>query len=517
MCCSGQWELEQRVYVHYTSIKRASCIGGIAMKLEILKNEEKRMNMIMFLVLLIIPAVAFFYVLLFNGGSVKDIIVLVMPICGILIKLFESRLGKYAKYLYLAVLPAFGAVTIIVGNDGVFGAFPEAYVWSLMLAIPYYDLSTIKTTALATVVPNAIGLIFFSDAYLKMRTLSIWIFILMVYTLAILVAVLIVLRARELFTTVEQKENEAEKLLNNVKQAFEGLQQSSEEIYASLHEFECNTQEIAASTEEISNSADIQIKEVSGSLSIFQELNNKIANSEERVSKTVETMTELKAKNDEGIAAIQELAEKFDENIKATQTASEGVTALSQKSTSIGGIIESISQIARQTNLLALNAAIEAARAGEVGKGFAVVADEINTLSSESSDATQKIDAILKDIIATVETTNKVIEYNNVVVQESHVKLNDTVTIFETMLGSSEEVIKVTEILKEELANIVAIKERLLAAMKKVEEISEKSADTTNEISASTEEQVAGIDSIMRSMELMHQGMQKLSDVLNRS
>ena len=36
------------------------------MELEILKNEEKRMNMILFLFLLVIPVVAFFYVLLFN-------------------------------------------------------------------------------------------------------------------------------------------------------------------------------------------------------------------------------------------------------------------------------------------------------------------------------------------------------------------------------------------------------------------------------------------------------------------
>lgn len=109
--------------------------------------------------------------------------------------------------------------------------------------------------------------------------------------------------------------------------------------------------------------------------------------------------------------------------------ASEGVASLAQKSSSIGEIIESISQIAQQTNLLALNAAIEAARAGEAGKGFAVVADEINALSGESSAATQKIDAILKDIINTVQETNKVIDDNNIIVKESKDRLDDTVRI----------------------------------------------------------------------------------------
>lgn len=54
----------------------------------------------------------------------------------------------------------------------------------------------------------------------------------------------------------------------------------------------------------------------------------------------------------------------FEQNILTTKVSSEGVEDLSHKSSSIGGIIESIREIANQTNLLALNAAIEAARAG---------------------------------------------------------------------------------------------------------------------------------------------------------
>jgi Methyl-accepting chemotaxis protein len=485
------------------------------MNLEILKNEEKRMNLIMFVFVAVIPIVAFVYVLLFNGGALKDALVFVMVLSSLITRALEKVLGKYAKYIYISILPVFGAVTIVLGTPGCFGAMMEAYFLVLFLSVPYYDLSMIKVCSIVTIVPNVIAMILFPQAYLAMYTIPIWIFAWMVYALAIMVSVLIVLRARRLFETVETKEHEAEEMLENIRGAFEGLQQSSADIYDSLHGFEASTTQIAASTEEISTSADQQIQQVEGSLQIFNDLNNMIVNSGERVAQTVENMKQLKEKNDEGIRSITELSRKFRENIESTKKASEGVTLLAQKSSSIGEIIESIGQIAKQTNLLALNAAIEAARAGEAGKGFAVVADEINALSSESSTATQKIDAILKDIIFTVKEITELMDSNNIIVNESNIKLDDTVHIFDAILHSSEQVISVIDLLKEELANIVSIKDNLLRAMKQVENISQHSVENTTEISASTEEQASGVQMILSSMENVQNGMDRLAGVIN--
>ncbi|MDE6404634.1 MAG: chemotaxis protein [Lachnospiraceae bacterium] len=484
------------------------------MELEILKNEEKRMNMILFLFLCVIPVVAVVYVLLFNGGSGRDAVALVMVAASLLIKALEKKLGALAKYLYISVLPLFGAVTLVVGTPGVFGAMVEAYFLVLFLAVPYYDLSVIKVCAAVTIVVNAVALLIFRQAYLCMYTLSIWVFIIMVYVLAIAAAAFIVFRARSLFMAVEQKEGEVETLLDNVRGAFEGLQESSQSIYDSLHSFEQSSSEIAASTEEISASVEQQIEQVEGSIQIFNDLDGRIGDSEARVLQTVENVRQLEEKNNEGIVAIEELSKKFSENIKATQVASEGMAALAQKSSSIGEIIDSISQIAKQTNLLALNAAIEAARAGEAGKGFAVVADEINALSGESASATQKIDAILKDIIATIDDTNKVIDRNTVIVRESNEKLDDTVKIFDTMLKSSEQVIEETDRLKGELGGIVEIKERLQDAMSQVEKISQVSVQGTTEISSSTEEQVTGVETILTSMAKVQSGIDRLAEIL---
>lgn len=484
------------------------------MDIKILKNEEKRMNLIMFWFLLVIPVVALTYVLLFNGGQKRDAIVLCMVGCDIVVKIFEKKLGKFAKYGYISILPIFGVLTIVQGSPAAFGAMAEAYFLVLILAISYYDMSVIICCSAMTVIPNLIALFIFKDAYLSMYTFSIWIFVWMVYFLAIIAAVMIVNRARSLFQNVEQKDIAMKKILQNVRNAFEGIQESSNKIFDELSSFEKNTLEISSSTTEIFESASRQINEVNGTFKIFNNLSDKIIISEEKVAQTVDSMKQLNDKNNEGISAIEELSKKFEENIESTKIALEGVGELSLKSNSIGEIVQSISKITQQTNILALNAAIEAARAGQAGKGFAVVADEINSLSSESAESTQKIAVILKDIVETVKKTNKAIENNDLIVRESSTKLDNTIHIFEAIVHFSEDVIAATDSLKNELENIVSIKENLLIAMESVEKSSRKSVETTAEIKASTDEQASGVQHILLSMENVQSGMEQLSDVL---
>lgn len=417
------------------------------------------MNSIMFGVWgVMLPIAACAFVILFLNGDVRDTVALGMIVLAVLIRIFERQLGIKAKYFYSCLMPVMGAVILIVDAEGRFAAMTQAYFLATVMSIIYYDKSVLITNAIATIFLN---------------------------------------------------------VLFNVKDAFNQLQEATANILGSLQEFEGNTKGVASSTEEITQSAERQIDEVEGSISIFETLDSKISSSEERVNQTVSTMKALKDKNDAGIVAIQNLSKTFEQNILTTKVASEGVEDLSHKSTSIGGIIESIREIANQTNLLALNAAIEAARAGEAGKGFAVVADEIKDLSSESSSATNKIDVILKDIIETVKNTHELINQNSEVVSTSNLQLKDTIQIFETILTSSDEVIETIKLLKDELMDIVGIKKQLLEAMQRVEKISQKSVATTSEISVAAEEQVAGVECIVKSVENIQDGMKKLSQILH--
>lgn len=488
------------------------------MQVQSVNSEEKLINNILFVYILGVAISGFSFVMLFLHGGTRECIFLLSGLSAVITKIFEKKLGSNAKYVYACIPPIVGAITCAVCNTNTSDSYvciTHYYFVATLLLVPFYEQKVIRVSTIVTIVVNFGMMILFPAGFLKLHSVIGWIFTTIVYLVLFAACSFVAYRAKTLLELAEEKGKESEEILHNVQQAFDNLEESSAKIFDSLQEFEGNTEEVAASIQEIASSADVQINEAEGSLAVFGKLNEKIINSEGRVSQTVATMKELKEKNDEGISAIRELSKKFDENIKTTQTASDGVAELSHKSSSISGIIESIREIAQQTNLLALNAAIEAARAGEAGKGFAVVADEINSLSAQSADATGKIDTILKDIIDTVENTHKVMNRNTEVVNDSNEKLEDTVTIFKNMLESSEEVIKVTELLKSELADIVEIKDQLLGAMERVEDISKKSVGTTGEISVATEEQVAGLDVIVKSMQNMQVGMEKLSDVLH--
>ncbi len=109
----------------------------------------------------------------------------------------------------------------------------------------------------------------------------------------------------------------------------------------------------------------------------------------------VQTMA---ASAEELAVSAREIATMMVRSNEATQAAQAQASAaedatlrLSETSSSMGGIVELIRNIASQINLLALNATIEAARAGDLGKGFAVVACEVKNLASQARAATDRI------------------------------------------------------------------------------------------------------------------------------
>jgi methyl-accepting chemotaxis protein len=102
---------------------------------------------------------------------------------------------------------------------------------------------------------------------------------------------------------------------------------------------------------------------------------------EEAIERSVSGLTDIRAQVGEIAGRIQEL---------------------SSRTAQIGGITETVKDLADQSNMLALNAAIEAVRSGEHGKGFAVVAREIRALADQSIEATRRVREVLENIGASI-------------------------------------------------------------------------------------------------------------------
>ena len=113
------------------------------MRLKILKDEELKMNRIMFAVNILVSVAGFIFVMLFLKGTWIDSIALCIALSSILVRLLESKLADKAKYLYLSIFPVWGAIIIIVANDGKYGALSQVYFLGLILDVAYYDVAAV--------------------------------------------------------------------------------------------------------------------------------------------------------------------------------------------------------------------------------------------------------------------------------------------------------------------------------------------------------------------------------------
>ena len=159
-------------------------------------------------------------------------------------------------------------------------------------------------------------------------------------------------------------------------------------------------QETSSIADRLAKSSEIQARQIeNASATVMQmaqsmdEVSTKTASSAEVAEKSVGIAHEGGARVRRTINGMNTIREHI-------QDTSKRIKRLGESSQEIGDIVALINDIADQTNILALNAAIQASAAGDAGRGFAVVADEVQRLAERSSNATKRIETLVKTIQA---------------------------------------------------------------------------------------------------------------------
>ena len=165
------------------------------------------------------------------------------------------------------------------------------------------------------------------------------------------------------------------------------------------------------------------------------------------------------------------------------QSTSKRIKRLSESSQEIGKIVHLMNDIAEQTNVLALNAAIQAsaAKTQNNSQNFSALSDEVQQLSVDASEATRKIEVLVKAILADTEEAVVSMELTTTNVVEGTRNA-------ENAKGSLNEIENVSTQLAELIANISTTSmsqsdaaEQIAQAISSIQNITQETTDQVEE------------------------------------
>jgi len=123
-----------------------------------------------------------------------------------------------------------------------------------------------------------------------------------------------------------------------------------------------------------------------------------------------EVVGEISHSVEQTAAAIENIYAGSEELNAANTAATEAVSAAKANVEDTNQMLDFILDVADMTGLLGLNAAIIAAQAGKHGRGFSVVADEIRKLAKNSSLSVDKITETLEQIQSGIAEVSEISE-----------------------------------------------------------------------------------------------------------
>ena len=163
--------------------------------------------------------------------------------------------------------------------------------------------------------------------------------------------------------------------------------------------------QIASTMEQQERTINEQATAVSQTTATMEELGASTRQSTEQAEASASGARQALDLTEEGNQAVKQTLVGISTLKEQVEAIAEQIMRLSEQTGQIGLVSDLVGNLANQTNMLALNASVEAARAGEQGKGFSVVAGEIRKLADQSKQSAEKINALVREIQASINSS----------------------------------------------------------------------------------------------------------------
>ncbi|QNU68282.1 methyl-accepting chemotaxis protein [Ruminiclostridium herbifermentans] len=274
--------------------------------------------------------------------------------------------------------------------------------------------------------------------------------------------------------------------------------------------------EISKTIDEIAKGASSQAEEAQLGVQVVDKLSEQINFVYESYNGITTETNKISELNSIGLKAVTTLREKSKETYETAEKIFSVIENLTNATKNIGLFVESIENIAEQTNLLALNAAIEAARAGEAGKGFAVVADEVRKLADESRKSTEEINNMMQSIaeesalaISSMEIMKKVSQDQNLAVDKTNSSFNDIANAIDFIVEKISDVNTAVIKMQNDKGDVIS-------AIENISSVSQQTAASSEEVAATTENQLKILDEMKQSAQSLDQLVNQLNANLKK-
>lgn len=270
-------------------------------------------------------------------------------------------------------------------------------------------------------------------------------------------------------------------VMSHLNQSTSVLDETSDNLVQSSHAAQEVFSQVTSQSGHLNQTAKDDIHQAKLVLSNVEEMaegSENVAQNTDELNVLIKNSVEFST---DGAEKMKKTAQLIDETIAVYDQIESNMMTLEKSAVDIGGITDSIVNIASQTNLLALNAAIEAARAGEAGRGFAVVANEIRGLADQSNQSAETISQIIEHIQKDIHDTSEVFKTSAKMLEGVANASKETLKQMNVMLADSQKaalsIDEISAVTEEHAATAATINEMVQVMIETLEDTSKTSEE----------------------------------------